>query len=336
MFIQTDKAIYKPGDKVQFRVIVIDAETKPYQNGAIDVNIADPNGRTFFSSADDELDNLFTGVHNASYELSDSSPLGNWSINVNIKNVNTSRSFEVSETVLPRFNAQIESNSDVLLSDGKIDLTVFGEYSFGEFVNGKASVTVEVFKETEPEIVLIKKTKNANVSAKKRIEFEFKRELKINSLVEGSILMRVHLTITESLTDKNSTEVKIIRIHKKAEHKIELIRPDYKLQPGFPYKLRARVTRFDGSYELNESHKVKFNVVYKKSPNRFENLVNVEKVLKGGSADCVIGVPELATSLTVTLSYLNAQTSVNMFAMKSESGRYLKIRSMNEKYENGS
>ncbi len=29
IFIQTDKAMYKPGDKVKFRVIVLDSETNP-------------------------------------------------------------------------------------------------------------------------------------------------------------------------------------------------------------------------------------------------------------------------------------------------------------------
>lgn len=29
VFIQTDKAMYKPGDKVKFRVLVLDSDTKP-------------------------------------------------------------------------------------------------------------------------------------------------------------------------------------------------------------------------------------------------------------------------------------------------------------------
>lgn len=29
VFIQTDKAMYKPGDKVKFRVIVLDSDTNP-------------------------------------------------------------------------------------------------------------------------------------------------------------------------------------------------------------------------------------------------------------------------------------------------------------------
>jgi len=39
VFIQTDKAVYKPGHKIQFRAIVLDAHLKPSVTGALDVYI---------------------------------------------------------------------------------------------------------------------------------------------------------------------------------------------------------------------------------------------------------------------------------------------------------
>lgn len=39
VFIQTDKAIYKPGHKVMFRTIVLNAHMKPVVNGYLDVLI---------------------------------------------------------------------------------------------------------------------------------------------------------------------------------------------------------------------------------------------------------------------------------------------------------
>lgn len=39
VFIQTDKSIYKPGDLLQFRVIVVNPQLRPSVTGAIDVFI---------------------------------------------------------------------------------------------------------------------------------------------------------------------------------------------------------------------------------------------------------------------------------------------------------
>ncbi|UYV85162.1 CD109 [Cordylochernes scorpioides] len=44
VFIQTDKAIYRPGDKVQLRAIIIDPNLIPTLTGAIEMRIMDPNG----------------------------------------------------------------------------------------------------------------------------------------------------------------------------------------------------------------------------------------------------------------------------------------------------
>ena len=39
VFIQTDRAVYKPGDLIYFRVIIVNPELRPSVTGAIDVHI---------------------------------------------------------------------------------------------------------------------------------------------------------------------------------------------------------------------------------------------------------------------------------------------------------
>lgn len=44
VFIQTDKAVYKPGQRVQFRMIVTDPFLQPSVTGAIDAWVTDGKG----------------------------------------------------------------------------------------------------------------------------------------------------------------------------------------------------------------------------------------------------------------------------------------------------
>lgn len=47
VFIQTDKAVYKPGDTVNYRILVLDAEMKPFNVEKIKISILDSSGNEF-------------------------------------------------------------------------------------------------------------------------------------------------------------------------------------------------------------------------------------------------------------------------------------------------
>jgi len=44
-FIQTDKPVYKHGDTVMFRVLIVDKELKPYNVNNLNIRITDPHNR---------------------------------------------------------------------------------------------------------------------------------------------------------------------------------------------------------------------------------------------------------------------------------------------------
>ncbi|KAJ9578051.1 hypothetical protein L9F63_025087, partial [Diploptera punctata] len=81
VFIQTDKAVYKPGQKLQFRAIVLNAHLKPSVTGALDVYISDGKGNRVkqWSRA------LTTkGVFSGDLQLSQSPVLGDWNITISV------------------------------------------------------------------------------------------------------------------------------------------------------------------------------------------------------------------------------------------------------------
>ena len=109
MFIQTDKAIYKPGNTVQFRVIVLSPQLKPAVTGGIDISLRDGAGNLIRDWA-----RVFTtrGVWAASVDVADKPVLGNWNITVDVNGQLFSKSFQVAEYVLPKFQVRAMSGCD--------------------------------------------------------------------------------------------------------------------------------------------------------------------------------------------------------------------------------
>uniref|UniRef100_A0A0B7AXM8 Macroglobulin domain-containing protein n=1 Tax=Arion vulgaris TaxID=1028688 RepID=A0A0B7AXM8_9EUPU len=95
IIIQTDKAIYKPGQTVRYRVFAVYPDLLLY-TGGISIDITDPNNNKI-----KVLKNATSpsGVVEDSFNLSDVLSYGTWTISVYLQNLTTTHSqgFEVSE-----------------------------------------------------------------------------------------------------------------------------------------------------------------------------------------------------------------------------------------------
>lgn len=66
-----------------------------------------------------------------------------------------SKNYEVAEYVLPAFFATVSAPAAVPAVDGKFPVTVGAKYTFGQQVEGTATVTFKLWgKKTETEIML--------------------------------------------------------------------------------------------------------------------------------------------------------------------------------------
>lgn len=336
VLVQTDKAVYKPGDKVQFRVLVLDGNAKPYNFIDLHLTIVDAHGVIVFDNNIDPLQSLFPGVVGGEYEISDTPPLGKWNFNVKIDASKTIKSFEVTEYVLPRFSVEIICDSHVLLSNGNFKVTMFGEYTFGEFVAANAMVSVQFFDRDNPDVIKSQKMKLASVSAKKVITFDLVKELKIVS----SGTLKIDVTLDEKSTGKKVSASRLIEVHESENHNIELIRSEHKFKPGFHYSLKAIVTKFDGAIETNQANRINFNITYflpslkqvvGRKMNHLNSYVNEDKPLTSGIADLTIDVPKNVVAMIITAKYLNAEASVNVTRHSSKSRDFLKVEVPNKK-----
>ena len=98
VFIQTDKAVYRPGNAVKFRAIVVTPQQlKPSVVGSIDVHVADAKGNLI-----QRWDRVFTtkGVFAEELVLAEAPALGDWNITVDVSGQVFTKSFLVKKLVL--------------------------------------------------------------------------------------------------------------------------------------------------------------------------------------------------------------------------------------------
>ncbi|XP_062335968.1 alpha-2-macroglobulin-like [Osmerus eperlanus] len=122
--IQTDKPIYKPGQKVQFRVVSLTSSFGMYNQKYQTVEIQDPNSNCIAQWLD--LSTV-SGMLDLSHPTTAEAPLGRYIITVwNEKGAQTSTGFNLKEYGLPKFEVTV-SLHNVTILDTEVTLRVCGK-----------------------------------------------------------------------------------------------------------------------------------------------------------------------------------------------------------------
>lgn len=136
VLIETDKPIYKPGQTIRGRVLILNNNLRP---SSADVGIEITDGKGVKISRQELRSNAF-GV--APFELALASELnfGTWTITAESSSSSGMVDVRVEEYVLPRFNVEVLVERDYFLVDEEIAGTVNAEYFFGKAVDGTVRV----------------------------------------------------------------------------------------------------------------------------------------------------------------------------------------------------
>lgn len=128
MLVQTDKAIYKPNDRVQFSILVMDANLKASpatlaSSLTIQIIIRD-GGQNIIRTWSNVI--LTSGVvYSDQLLLSDYLKFGEWSIEVTVANNEVyRRTFEVLEYIVPKFIIDIDTARHVNYKENKISANI--------------------------------------------------------------------------------------------------------------------------------------------------------------------------------------------------------------------
>ncbi|KAG5667283.1 hypothetical protein PVAND_015269 [Polypedilum vanderplanki] len=265
IFIQTDKATYKPGDVVKFRILMLDDETKPVKlpsDANIEVFITD-SGDNRVKQYDDVKFNK-AGVYQNEMQLSDSPLLGTWKLHINVGNEKAEKELDVAEYVLPKFEVTIDSKSDACYKDEKIKATVKAKYTFGKIAKGKAVVTAEVEEKygiyrNSRHHKSQKVSKSVDVDGEKFVEFDIKDDLKITDY-SHECTVKLEAVYTDTLSKKEVKAETKVTIHV-TPYKLELKKSSEKFKPELPFYITAIVKAHDKNAPItDEKNPLKFVV----------------------------------------------------------------------------
>nr|XP_009681142.1 PREDICTED: ovostatin-like [Struthio camelus australis] len=140
VFIQTDKPIYKPGQKVMFRVVALDSQLRPVQETYPRIIIEDPEHNQIFQWLEVTSKH---GIVQLSFPLIQEPILGSYHIIVEKKSGEKEyHSLIVEEYVLPKFEVVTSVPKRISFFDEELKVNVCALYTYGQPVQGNVRISV--------------------------------------------------------------------------------------------------------------------------------------------------------------------------------------------------
>ncbi|NXS50014.1 OVOS protein, partial [Balaeniceps rex] len=147
VFIQMDKPIYKPGQKVMFRVVTLDSQFRPVQetgdkcfSTSLSLALQDPEQNKIFQWLEVASKH---GIVQLSFPLIPEPILGSYRITVEKSSGEKEyQFFNVEEYVLPKFEVTTSAPKRISFFDEEVKVNVCASYTYGQPVQGNAQINV--------------------------------------------------------------------------------------------------------------------------------------------------------------------------------------------------
>ncbi|XP_039194420.1 C3 and PZP-like alpha-2-macroglobulin domain-containing protein 8 isoform X3 [Crotalus tigris] len=309
VFIQTDKPVYRPKQKVLINLFTVNPDLRPI-NEKIEAYVLDPRGSRMVEWKN--LKPICCGILNMSFPLSDQPVFGEWFIFVEMQEYTYNKSFEVQKYVLPRFELRIDPPCYIRDLGVCEKGTVHAKYTFGKPVTGKLTVNMTVngvgyYRHESGHPVL--KTTEIDGSADFDICVKDMMPADIPEHFRGTVNIWATVTSTDGsrqVTFDDSTPVQ------KQLVDIKYSRDTRKqFKSGLPFKGKVEVTYPDGSPADRVTVRVKAELTPK------DNIYTSELVSRGGVVEFEI------PSIPPAVQYVWLETKVTALDGKPVGDQYL-------------
>nr|XP_003201105.2 C3 and PZP-like alpha-2-macroglobulin domain-containing protein 8 [Danio rerio] len=309
VFIQTDKPVYKPQQKVLINVYAVTPDLKPTSE-KLEAYIVDPRGSHIVHWKD--LKSICCGIVNMSFPLSDQPVFGEWLVFVEMQGHTYNKSFEVQKYVMPRFELIIVPPPYIRDLNSCEQVTVKARYTFGKPVSGKLTVNMTVngvgyYRHEVGHPVV--KSMEIKGSASFSLCVKDMMPIEVTDHFRGAVNMWVTVNSVDGgqqtmFDDSTPVHKQLIDIKYSKDTRKQF-------KPGLPYKGMIEVTYPDGSPAEGVHVRVKAELTPK------DNVYTSELVSKNGKA--TFEIPSIPTAA----QYVWLESKVTAIDGKPAGDQYL-------------
>ncbi|XP_055324613.1 thioester-containing protein 1 allele S1-like [Sitodiplosis mosellana] len=315
IFIQTDKAIYKPGESIKFRVLVLDNELKPAAltpESLLSIHITDPEKNRIKQWLKVTPKR---GVFTSEIQLSELPLLGYWKIIAQVGEEINTKDVQVAKYVLPKFDVSIDSPNDYWAGDGKVRAIIRSKYTYGKLVRGEAIISLTPrrhygfwYNREKSDSIL----KTIPIDGKGTVEFD--SFILAFSEDTDRHMFELKATVVEELTGRNQTASKTITIHKN-RYKFNTMGLSRVFTPGLPVTFSLGVSHHDNSpVLLNEETKwIQIGKIANRHRTDEDGVYYKFELNKNGTADIRVPTMRNETHFDLQVKYLDEEKRLGYF-----------------------
>lgn len=325
LFVQLDKPIYKPGDVMRFRVVVVDVNTRPATNiKTVQVKLADPKGNSIMEWP---FGRLYNGVFETSFQLASSPVLGNWTFTAEAGSSRVDKQFELREYTLPKYFIEAYPVDVLLVSKKKIKLEVKSTYTFGKPLDG--TLTVDLFLEDvykrKPDHSITKR-----IEGRTTVEFDLKEELEVDP---DSTFTNVwaKISVMETFTNITQTVLRIFPVYNNP-FTISVIKSEPMFRTRMKYSMQLEIKDHNGRPAKSGTTA---NVKLMYDGGNFNEISMDAEVDGKGMVPLELSPPNGAISLQMKVVYDSHEYDQfeEIYAVQSRSNQFITVTFNTKKYK---
>ncbi|MBI4286544.1 MAG: alpha-2-macroglobulin [Chloroflexi bacterium] len=318
VFLETDKPIYKPGQTIHIRAMLLDAELKPVSE-AVTIEALDAKGIKIFRS-ETRTDEF--GMAGLDLPISNEPNLGTWKLTALSGKAKTQLDVKVEKYVLPKYEVKLDLAKDWFLVNEAIPGKVAAEYSFGKPVQGELEIKASRYVGEWRQFAVVTKAIDGET------DFSLPAVGYVAGTPAGGGMGNVMLDVVvrEKSTGYEEKTNRLLTIAQ-TPLRIQLIPESAVFKPGLPFNFLL-ITETPDNKPVETTVKLHLSFL----GNEFQEVGQADKEVKTVKGKALIEVtpPEKSVSLTAQVDAEGASATKTITASYSPSGNFIQLEQISE------